>query len=223
MNLKLDLQWIFFDLGETLIDESAAIKESIRQFVEESARLGYSFQPADAEQGMEDAYRAFAEHPMRAFMETSIPSDEHRQLIRQGMKYRKDFERPFPAALPIVRQLSQLYHIGVIANQGIGTAARLEAYGLSPYISVCCSSAEAGVAKPDPRLYQLALEQASCLPEHALMIGDRIDNDIIPAKRLGMKAVYVRQGFAKYQAVPAGSDAPDAIIDNIEEILDLLL
>ncbi|MDE5966300.1 MAG: HAD hydrolase-like protein [Lachnospiraceae bacterium] len=34
-----------------------------------------------------------------------------------------------------------------------------------------------------PRIFELALERASCSPENAVMIGDRLDNDIIPAKR----------------------------------------
>ena len=38
-----------------------------------------------------------------------------------------------------------------------------------------------------------------CLPENAVMIGDRIDNDIEPANRLGMRTIWVRQGFSIYQ------------------------
>ncbi|TDG00845.1 HAD family hydrolase [Paenibacillus piri] len=223
MTLKQELQWIFFDLGETLIDESAAILESIRQFAVESAALGYAFHPDEVVRGLEDAYRAFAEFPMGDYMERHVASVDHRRIIKQNMRYRKDMERPFPAALPLVRELSGLYRIGIIANQGPGTTDRLKAYGFAEYITVCCESAEAGFAKPNPQLFQLALEQASCLPRHAVMIGDRIDNDIIPAKRLGMKAVYVRQGLARYQPIPKGADAPDAVLDKIEDIRSLLM
>lgn len=36
---------------------------------------------------------------------------------------------------------------------------------------------------------------AKCKPENAVMIGDRIDNDIVPAKQLGMKTIWIKQGF----------------------------
>ena len=35
---------------------------------------------------------------------------------------------------------------------------------------------------------------AGCQAENAVMIGDRLDNDIAPAKKLGMKTVWIRQG-----------------------------
>ncbi|UUZ86017.1 HAD family hydrolase [Paenibacillus sp. P26] len=198
MSLK-EVKWIFFDLGETLIDETPPIDESIRQFVTGAAAYGYSFTPETVREAIQQAYREFAEFPMRTVMERLIPSAEMREAVRRRMKYRKDLDTPFPESEALLEALSRRYRIGIIANQGPGTAARLEAYGWTPYISVCCASAEAGFSKPDPRLFRMALEEASCPPGEAVMIGDRIDNDILPAKQLGMKAVWVRQGDARYQ------------------------
>ena len=53
------------------------------------------------------------------------------------------------------------------------------------------------------------------------MIGDRLDNDIIPAKKLGMKTVWVRQGYAVYQTIDDESERSDYIVDSIEELLEL--
>ena len=58
------------------------------------------------------------------------------------------------------------------------------------------ASAEEGVSKPDPRIFEIALGRADCKAEHAVMIGDRIDNDVVPAKKMGMKTVWIRQGGA---------------------------
>ena len=77
------------------------------------------------------------------------------------------------------------------------------------------ASAEEGVEKPNPRIFQIALERANCLPENAVMVGDRLDNDIIPAKELGMKTIWVKQGFAEYKL---DSVSPDYIIKTLEEI-----
>lgn len=83
------------------------------------------------------------------------------------------------------------------------------------------ASAEAGCAKPDLRLFEMALQKAKCDPSDAIMVGDRLDNDIIPAKKLGMKTVWVRQGYAIYQCIDDESKQPDYIVDSIEEVIYL--
>ena len=64
-----------------------------------------------------------------------------------------------------------------------------------PYISNCLCSFELGLEKPDPAIFQLALERARCSPSQAVMIGDRLDNDIRPARLLGWKTIRIMQGF----------------------------
>ena len=85
------------------------------------------------------------------------------------------------------------------------------------------ASAEAGCAKPDLRIFTMALDKAGCEPSEAVMVGDRLDNDIIPAKKLGMKTVWVRQGYAIYQSIDDESKRPDYIVDSIDELIGLKL
>lgn len=54
------------------------------------------------------------------------------------------------------------------------------------------------------------------------MIGDRLDNDIVPAKKLGMTTVWVRQEFARYQSAVSDCERPDFTVDSIGEILNIL-
>ena len=68
----------------------------------------------------------------------------------------------------------------------------------------------------------MALNKAMCEPAEAFMVGDRLDNDIYPAKKLGMKTVWVRQGYAQYQRVDDEGKRPDYVVDSIDEIVDLL-
>ena len=72
--------------------------------------------------------------------------------------------------------------IGVIANQSPGSEERLTRWGLIPFISVCVASAEVGLEKPDPAIFDLALRHAGCAASEPVMIGDRLDNDIRPAR-----------------------------------------
>ena len=55
------------------------------------------------------------------------------------------------------------------------------------------------------------------------MIGDRIDNDILPARQLGMHTVWVRQGFGQYWKITNEAEKPDYQVDNLAELCKLVL
>lgn len=213
-----NVKWIFFDIGDTLVDESVPFGESIRQFVLASSSLGYSFREDQVRSELFRSYRELHEQPMGEVMARLVRSQDDLKTIKSHMKYPKEKEAPFQEAESVIRYLSSGYQLGVIANQSIGTSARLEKYSLRPYFKVICASAETGFSKPDPRIFEQALQEAGCTADAAAMVGDRVDNDIIPAKRLGMKAVWIRQGFARQQPIPAEPLAPDAVIDRLEEL-----
>jgi 8-oxo-dGTP diphosphatase/putative hydrolase of the HAD superfamily len=118
-------------------------------------------------------------------------------------------------------QLSATYKLGIIANQNPGSEARLERYGLRQYFDVIVASAEAGVKKPDPRIFTLALERANCSPEQAAMIGDRIDNDIFPAKVLGFTTVRILQGYGRLQVPKSSEYEPDFTVDALAQLLNI--
>ena len=93
--------------------------------------------------------------------------------------------------------------------------------GIRRYFDVIVSSAEEGVAKPDPRIFNIALTRAGCTPEQAVMIGDRIDNDIVPAKQMGMKTVWIRQGVGRYWNIQGDSETPGYEVNSLSELLSI--
>lgn len=84
------------------------------------------------------------------------------------------------------------------------------------------ASAEEGVAKPDGRIFEIALERSRCKPEQAVMIGDRIDNDIVPAKLMGMRTIWIKQGFGQYGNIRQEMEKPDFIVSNLSELCNIL-
>ena len=152
-----------------------------------------------------------------------IPYDD--AVIISGLnraEWHSELEKPYEYSENVLSQLYGKYKIGVIANQPLGTQKRLEKYGLAKYISLVISSAEEGVSKPDIRLFQKALEKADCKGENAVMVGDRVDNDVAPAKKLGMKTVCVKQGIHKLNTPKNEFEVPDYTVDTIEELLNIL-
>ena len=122
----------------------------------------------------------------------------------------------------MLKKLSRIYKIGVVANQALGTSERLENLGVRKYHDLIIASAEEGVSKPDRRIFEIVLERSSCKPENAVMIGDCIDNDIVPAKQLGMKTIWVKQGFESLWNITDESKKADMEINNLSDILKYL-
>lgn len=137
-------------------------------------------------------------------------------------KWESQYERLYTDTKDCLKKLSRIYKIGVIANQSLGTSERLENLGVRKYIDLIIASAEEGVSKPDRRIFEIALERSCCKPENAVMIGDRIDNDIVPAKQLGMKTIWIKQGFGSLWTVMDESEKADIEVNNLSDILNYL-
>ena len=136
--------------------------------------------------------------------------------------WHKEAEKPYDNAEFVLKQLRQKgYRLGVIANQSLGTKDRLENWGLLKYFEIVLASAEEGVSKPDIEIFDRALNAANCLPVNAVMVGDRLDNDIAPAKKIGMKTVRIKQGLSGLASVTNESEQADNEIDNLSELLNI--
>ncbi|MGF9697691.1 HAD family hydrolase [Paenibacillus sp. MABNR03] len=217
------LKWLFFDVGDTLVDEWEPVDDIIGQFVREACSLGYPVKIEMVREIFASCYRKYEQWPMKVAIRTLISDERHREQIQEKLKFRKELEKPFAAADAVLKELSRHYRIGIIANQSPGTAERLESYGLRRYVDVLACSAEEGVSKPDPELYAVALKQAGCEPGEAVMIGDRIDNDIIPAKKLGMRTIRILQGYGRFQPELEGQEHADWTIESLEQLIPLLV
>ncbi len=136
--------------------------------------------------------------------------------------WHNDAEKPYANTEPVLKQLSvRGYHLGIIANQSPGTKDRLSNWGLLKYFDIVFASAEEGISKPDIEIFHRALTAAKCLPDHAVMIGDRLDNDIAPAKRVGMKTVWIKQGLGGLASAIHKMEQADYTVENLSELLEL--
>lgn len=200
--------WIFFDLGSTLLDETGALALRARDMI-----AGTNITPEAYEQKRQELCRQGI--------------DGNEAVIHFfGLKktpWHPEGETLFPDTVETLTYLKQKgYKLGIIANQVPGTKKRLKERGLLDFFDVVAASAEAGVSKPDPNLFLLALQEAHCTPEKALMAGDRVDNDILPAKMLGMGTLWVRRGMAAFQPGSLGEGMADHIVDTLAEMRVLL-
>lgn len=198
-----NVKWIFFDIGSTLIDEQV-VYQHIFQNISEATGFDYTF-----------IYQSALEY----FKNNQM--GDIALCKKYGLPKRKwdpAYEKLYPDTIGCLENLQSKYHLGILANQLPGLENRLQAWGIKKYFDCIISSAEIGIAKPDPLIFQTALMQAKCKPCEAIMVGDRIDNDILPAKQIGMKTIWIKQGFGAYWNIQTKAETPDIIVSNLTEL-----
>lgn len=212
--MTLPIQWIFFDVGHTLLDETPAWSEQFERLAGALRAVGTHVSVQQIKGHYERCCAEFAPRQWHAVVEAVAP-DRVPELMSLATGWRHDLERPYPGVKEMLANLAGHYRLGVIANQSLGTRERMAKHGLLEHLSLVMGSAEAGVAKPDPRIFEMALRQADCPPGSAVMVGDRLDNDVRPANLLGMKTVHVRQGGSGAQRAREDDETPTLSLDAI--------
>ena len=208
MNNMNAIRWVFFDIGSTLVDEEEAYNHRIRDMI----------------QGTSVTYEEFSEKRIQYAKEGY--NGDQKAIEYFGLKktpWHSEDEVPFDDCAETLQALCDRgYQLGIIANQKPGAKDRLDTWGLGQYFSVIASSAALGVSKPDSEIFLQALAMADCRPENAVMVGDRLDNDIHPAKELGMKTIRIRKGLAIYMKPSCEAEIPDYTVDSLSEIIRIL-
>jgi HAD superfamily hydrolase (TIGR01662 family) len=136
-----------------------------------------------------------------------------------------DVVRPedlYPDAVPCLTTLvRQGYRVGIAGNQPSSTEAILRE--LDVPLEFVASSATLGVAKPDPAFFERIGAQLGLPMDEIAYVGDRVDNDIRPAKSVGMVAAFVRRGpWAWLQAGRTDPPEADIVVENLVELPDAL-
>ena len=222
-NILPGIKWVFIDIGYTLVNQDDAVEDRILQIQGVLEDSGIPVTCEEIRAILQEAATEQARSPISRAIAMLTDSEELRGRLKAEVTWRKDLEKPYPEARQVLSALSERYRLGIIANQPPGTVARLEMWGFSKFVSLCLPSAETGLSKPDLRIFELAIERSGCEPEHAVMVGDRIDNDITPAKSLGWKTIRIKQGLSQGQVPMNAEQVPDFEVQRLQDVLDILL
>lgn len=202
-----NIQWIFFDVGSTIMDERLAYEHRMRD-IAALANITYD--------SVYETAIEFYRQNQKGDLETA------KKYGVELTKWHTEDELLYSDAVECLEQLSNKYKLGIIANQSLGTRDRLAQHGILQYFDLVIASAEEGCAKPDKRIFEIALERSCCPARSAVMVGDRIDNDIVPAKALGMRTIWIKQGFGQYWNITRESERPDCEVSHLTELCSIL-
>ena len=191
--------FIFFDLGQTLIDEWDYIAYFDQKFLELlngfGARIDHRNYHAIRDSIIRDrkiGHGSVKELVIEVCRLLSPPGYEKvianrlEPHIKQG---RRDLFRFFEDAEPTLKALSKYCEMGIIANQSEDVAELIQNAGFDRFFKVQTISSSVKLKKPDSKIFELALKQAGQNAKDCIMVGDRLDTDICPANMLGMTTI----------------------------------
>jgi len=108
--------------------------------------------------------------------------------------------------------------IGLISNTGMtpGVTFRsyLEQQGMLGYFDTLTFSDEVKLAKPSLKIFELTLRSLGAAPEQAVHVGDHVANDVVGAKRCGLKTVWITGFYEREDPLDPDSE-PDATVEQL--------
>jgi FMN phosphatase YigB (HAD superfamily) len=201
---------VCFDVGETLFDET--------RFWNEVAR--YAGVPAFTLAGTLGGLieRRESHRSIFGYLQT-----ESVDPIMIGYRFERADLYP-----DVVRTLKELraahYRIAIAGNQGEGVAEQIGALDLGA--EVIGTSALWGSSKPEPAFFHRLCDELGLAPDEIVLIGDRIDNDVLPAIEFGLNAIHIRRGpwgmiqagWPEYGQVPWKIERLGQLCETLERI-----
>ncbi|MFD0692499.1 HAD family hydrolase [Paenibacillus sp. GCM10027628] len=228
---------ILFDLDDTLFDFSTTWNVVLKRMFAEHPVTGRYENEAfftAFQKKSDELYYLYEQricsveaYRNRRLIET-LADHRHIMTEEEAKAFNLDFVRqyveslqPDPAVIELLHRLKGRYQIGIITNgphdmQG-GKIERLGLKELFPSEQVWISNV-VGMAKPDPRIYQLALDHFKVKAEETIFVGDSWEADVAGPIRVGMQAVWLN----KYGKTPKADIQPLAIVTKLHELIDIL-
>ena len=192
---RVKIKWIFFDVGNVILNDDPAMAlyyhEIYKAIKEQGNHITFDQLLRDREDSILNKRNG------KHYVEVALKHlgrdnwSKYEPKIKELLIKNWAIVCPLMSGIvPVIKSLARKYSLGCIANQPKVVEEILDNHGLLKYFKVHGFSQSVGLNKPDPKFFQWALQQANCKPEDAVLIGDRIDNDIKPARSVGMKTLW---------------------------------
>jgi FMN phosphatase YigB (HAD superfamily) len=107
----------------------------------------------------------------------------------------------------------------VVFDVAVGNMGSVNEELVRPYVDFVGSSERWGALKPTAEFFARVIAEVGRPPAEIAYVGDRVDDDVLPAKRAGVFAVHIRRGPCGYLQDPSGADAR---IDSLAELPGVL-
>jgi len=196
---------VVFDVGETLVDESRMWSDYARHAgVTPFALMGV----------------------IGALIEAGRPHHHVWRILgvdRPDVAPRIESADLYPDALECLSAVKAAgLVVGIAGNQPAGAVAQLHALGFEA--DVVASSAQWGTSKPSEEFFTRVVHFIDMGAEEILYVGDRLDNDILPAAAIGMRTALLRRGpWGHIHCTRPDAARADLQLESLDHLRTLLL
>ncbi len=212
MKRLTEIEWVWFDLDDTLWDFKANSRYLLALiYVERGLNRWFTSAEDWIARYEEHNHRLWSDYSAGRITQQFLRADRFRKPLIDAGHPKAEAESEFLDVhyLERLSQMDQLvdgaielltalrtrgYKIGVLSN-GFNAVqnCKISISGLRPLIDMIVLSDDIGVPKPDRRIFDYATSQAKSIPDKCLMIGDNHDTDIAGAVEAGWRAIYFRR------------------------------
>ncbi|AIQ47654.1 hydrolase [Paenibacillus sp. FSL R7-0273] len=217
---------LLFDLDNTLMDRDHTFRSFSTQFVkdalghlseEEAQRVVEDIIVRDAD-GYRDKNGFFAELSEVLPWQTPLSAAEIRAYYDKNYAGHGAAMRHAAEILQYSREKG--YMLGLLTNGYKELQdGKIDLLGLRGYFKTIVISEEAGIRKPDPAIYKLALERLGASAEQTLFIGDHPVNDIWGAGKAGMDTIWLKRNHPWDESLDV---QPWRTINELDELKDII-
>jgi HAD superfamily hydrolase (TIGR01662 family) len=212
-----DFEMVFLDIGGVMYDDRIYARAWDRALRDAGASFTDDDFAAEYEACKRDQNGSFRRRLATRFLGPDADLDALERLAARYWSYPAtalyDDVRP-----TLERLRAEKYRLGIIANQPSEVRSALRRDGLDTFFDTWGVSDDLGMQKPDPKLFEFALQIARVEPRAAVMVGDRLDYDIRPAKRAGMRTVWMLRGEAPHDPTPDQLVEADLAIRRLDQL-----
>ena len=141
---------------------------------------------------------------------------------RVAARFLSEMSAAFARNRPVLEALSERYRLGVVSNFYGNLEAVCESSGLGPLFGVMTDSQCVGAEKPEPAIFQAALDALHAAPETSVMVGDSLRRDYEGARRSGMGFIWIAPEDVQAAERRAADRPAFATVSELPGLLDIL-
>jgi putative hydrolase of the HAD superfamily len=244
---KLPVDMVFLDMGNTLIYFDGSWQEirsrsacALADYLQSTGRFSIDWQ--DFIRSYIEKLRSYYLEREMNYLETSVEITVNMFLTEYGLSGLSSADlraalqamyavsqahwHPEDDTLSTLETLrSQGYRLGIISNAAysLDVETLIDKAGIRPFFDTILISADIGIRKPHPKIFQVSLERSRVSPARSVMVGDTLSADILGAKNAGMYAVWItRRADQLVNGTFGAAVTADAVIDRLSQLPDVL-
>ncbi|MBC7222065.1 HAD family hydrolase [Candidatus Bipolaricaulota bacterium] len=222
---------ILLDLGGPVFNEDSEYRVWTELLREELGRIGLFVSREEFEEVVRREISRCEPNPWLSAVWYFVRPDvaKFREILAAFRAHNQEYQRELPGvfvrpeAKEVIPRLAERYVLALAGNQPVSALKILEKAGLLSYFRWKEVSEGMGVAKPSPLFFRMILDGLGVEPKEAVMVGDRLDHDVFPARLLGMRTVRVLLGPYSGQRPPSPLHLPHASIPDLSTLEEALL